>query len=239
MVDPSAPPWTAATPRGSTSRRRNPFTRLSFGHAVMITAGLLAFLLNVLILRDEGGGVEVPVAAHAIPAGSRLATTDVSYRYVDAAGPFVDRALSRERLANLLGQVVVRDVDAGAPLMADDLRPVATPDGQRAMSIPISPDRAVGAALHVGDRIDVMLVQGSRSRFVASGIEVLAVTAGSRGLSGSGFGLTVSVSPVQALVISAALDSGSIHLLRSTGLPAYRGYPAIRETRLPALGSGS
>ena len=239
MVDPNASEWTAVTPRSPATRRRSPFSRLSFGHAVMITAGLLAFLLNVLILRDGGEAVDVPVAAHAIPAGSRLAGADVSYRRVDADGPFVERALSRERLASLFGQVVVRDVEAGAPLMADDLRPVATPDGQRAMSIPISPDRAVGAALHVGDRIDVMLAQGSRSRFVASGIEVLAVTASNRGLSGSGFGLTVSVSPVQALLISSALDSGSIHVLRSTGLPAYRGYPAIRETRLPALGPGS
>ena len=239
MVDPNAPAWTAVTPGGGTSRRRGLFSRLSFGHAVMITAGLLALLLNVLILRDEGEAVDVPVAAHAIPAGSRLDSADVSYRYVDADGPFVDRALSRERLASLFGQVLVRDVEAGAPLMADDLRPVATPDGQRAMSIPISPDRAVGAALHVGDRIDVMLVQGSRSRFVASGIEVLAVTVSTRGLSGSGFGLTVSVSPVQALLIASALDSGSVHVLRSTGLPAYRGYPALREHRLPALGSSS
>jgi len=239
MVDPDAPAWTAATPRAPTSRRRSPFSRLSFGHAVMITAGLLAFLLNVLILREEGEAFDVPVAARAIPAGSRLESTDVSYRYVDADGPFVDRALSRERLASFFGQVVVRGVEAGAPLMADDLRPVAAPDGQRAMSIPIAPDRAVGAALHVGDRIDVMLVQGTRSRFIASGIEVLAVTASSHGLSGSGFGLTVAVSPVQALLIASALDSGSVHVLRSTGLPAYRGYPAIRETRLPALGQGS
>ena len=239
MVNPNAPAWTAAAPRGPTSRRRNPFSRLSFGHAVMITAGLLAFLLNVLILRDEGEAVDVPVAAHAIPAGSRLDRTDVSYRSVDADGPFVDRVLSRERLANLFGQVVVRDVEAGAPLMADDLRPVATPDNQRAMSIPISPDRAVGAALHVGDRIDVVLVEGTSSRFVASGIEVLAVAASTRGLSGSGFSLTVSVSPVQALLITSALDSGSVHVLRSTGLPAYRGYPALRETGLPAMGSSS
>ncbi len=238
MVDPGAPAW-AAAPRGPTSRRRSPFSRLSFGHAVMITAGLLAFLLNVLILRDEDAAIDVPVAAHAIPAGSRLDSSDISYRHVDPDGAFVDRALSRERLAHFFGQVVVRDVAAGAPLMEDDLRPIATPDGQRAMSIPISPDRAVGAALHVGDRIDVMLVQGGTSRFVASGVEVLAVTVGTRGLSGSGFGLTVSVSPVQALLIASALDSGSVHVLRSTGLPAYRGYPAIREARLPALGSGS
>lgn len=239
MVDPNAPAWTPAARRGSTSRRRSPFSRLSFGHAVMITAGLLAFLLNVLILREKGEAVDVPVAAHAIPAGSRLDRTDVSYRYVDAEGPFVDRALSRERLANLFGQVVVRDVEAGAPLMADDLRPVATPNNQRAMSIPISPDRAVGAALHVGDRIDVVLVQGTSSRFVASGIEVLAVASGARGLSGSGFSLTVSVSPAQALLIASALDSGSVHVLRSTGLPAYRGDPALQGAGLPGLGSSS
>ena len=239
MVDAQAPDWTAAAPRDTASRRRSLASRLSFGHAVMISAGLLAFLLNVMLLRDGGVFVDVPVAARAIPAGSRLASADVSYRSVDAEGPFVERALSPEQLASRLGRVVVRDIAAGAPLMADDLRPVPATGGQRAMSIAIAPERAAGAALGVGDRVDVMLVQSGSSRFVATGVEVLATTSGGGGISGSGFGLTLAVSPAQALVIAAALDSGTVHLLRSTGLAAQRGHPGIREDRSPVVEPGS
>ena len=235
MANTKSQAWPAAA-RGPSSLKRSPFSRLSFGHAVMITAGLLAFLLNVLILRDGGDTVEVALAARSIPAGTRLESADISYRSVDAQGAFVDRALSREHVASLVGQVVVRDVAAGAPLMAGDLRPVSGSGGQRAMSIPISSDRAVGAALQVGDRIDVMLVEGTRSRFVATGIEVLAVGRDARRLSESGFGLTVAVTPVQALLIASALDSGTVHLLRSTGFAADRGNPAVRQIMPPGLG---
>ncbi|MXX65211.1 MAG: Flp pilus assembly protein CpaB [Acidimicrobiia bacterium] len=213
------------------------FSRLSFGHAVMIIAGLLAFLLNVLVLREEVELVEVLVAAHNLSAGSRMESGDITYRSVDSDGAFTDRALTLGRETTLIGQVIVRDIPAGAPLMASDLRPVATPDEQRAMSIAISPDRAVGAALDIGDRVDVLLVENQASRFIVTGIEILAV--GSRDQNRSGWGLTVEVSPVQAMLIAAALESGTVHLLRSTGLPPYRNYPAIRDHRLPLVASGS
>jgi len=203
----------------------------------MIVAGLLAFLLNVLVLREEGDLVEVLVAAHHLSAGSRMESGDITYRAVDADGAFTERGLTLGRETALIGQVIVRDIPAGAPLMSGDLRPVATPDEKRAMSIAISPDRAVGAALEIGDRVDVLLVENQTGRFVVTGIEILAV--GSRDQNRSSWGLTVGVSPVQALLIAAALESGTVHLLRSTGLPPYRNYPAIRDDRLPPVALGS
>ena len=198
--------------------RRSPFSRLSFGHVVMISAGLLAFLLNVLILRSKGETVEVSVAAQPIPAGSRLQVGDVGYRSVDAEGPFVDRILSRETIAAFFGQVVIRDIDSGDPLLADDLRPAAAPGPGRAMSIPIAPDHAVGAALYVGDRVDVIAVEDLESRFVATAIEVLDVAIGGSRTSGERFGVTVAVSEEEALAIAGALDRGTVHLIRSTGV---------------------
>lgn len=209
----------AAAAEGGKLPKRSPLSRLSFGHVVMISAGLLAFLLNVLIIRDGGETAEVPVAAQAIGAGSRLETRDIAYEQVDAGGPLSDRALSRQTVSPLMGHVVIRDIDPGALLLADDLRPPAAPGDARAMSIPVGADRAVGAALYRGDRIDVVTVDEG-SRFIASGIEVLAVSVDSNRVSGGGFWVTVAVSRSQALAIAEAVDQGSIHLLRSTGVPS-------------------
>ncbi len=206
----------AAPAEGGRLPKRSPLSRLSFGHLVMISAGLLAFLLNVLIIRDRGETVEMPVAAQAVRSGSRLETGDIAYESVDAEGPWADRALSRQELSVMIGNVAVRDIAAGAPLLADDLRPAAAPGGARAMSIPAA-DQAAGPAFYPGDRIDVITVSEGRSRFIASGVEVLAVSASGSGISSGGYGVTAAVSRAQALAIAEALDRGSIHLLRSTG----------------------
>ena len=203
----------ASKPGGAKVARRSPFSRLSFGHVVMISAGLLAFLLNVYIIRSRGETVEVLVAAQPITAGSRLGSQDIAYQFVDADGPFVDRVLSRENVTPLFGHVVVRDVDSGAPLMADDLRPAAAPGDGRAMSIPIAADHAVGAALYVGDRVDVIAVDEGEGRFVATGIEVLDVAVGASRPASDRFGVTVAVSEVEALAIAGALDRGTVHLI--------------------------
>ena len=207
----------APVSEGASVAKRRLLSRLSFGHVVMICAGLLAFLLNVLIVRDRGEMVEVPVAARPIPAGSRLAARDIGFAQVDAAGPFLDRVLSRDSITPLLGDVVVRDIGSGDPLMANDLRPVSASGGGRAMSIPIPPDHAVGAALHVGDRVDVIAVDRGESSFVADGIEVLHVTHGDSRPAADRFAVTVAVTEAEALAIAGALDRGPVHLLRSTG----------------------
>ena len=62
----------------------------------------------------------------------------------------------------------------------------------------------------------MIAVNEGRSRLIASGIEVLAVSGGGQ-TAGNGSGVTVAVSRAQALAIAEALDRGSIHLLRSTG----------------------
>lgn len=207
----------AAVSEGASVAKRRLLSRLSFGHVVMICAGLLAFLLNVLIVRDRGETVEVPVATRPIPAGSRLVARDIGFARVDAAGPFVDRVLSRDGITPFLGDVVVRDIGSGDPLMSADLRPVSAAGGGRAMSIPIAPDYAVGAALHVGDRVDVIAVDRGESSFVADGIEVLHVTHRDSRPVGDRFAVTVAVTQAEALAIAGALDRGPVHLLRSTG----------------------
>ncbi len=200
--------------------RRSPFSRVSAGHVVMIMAGLLALLLNVLLLRSRGETVEVLVASHAISAGSRLVADDLSPVSVESGGPFVNRVLTEESADPLLGYVVVRDIAAGAPLISDDLRAPAFAENERAMSIPISSDHAVGAGLYVGDRVDVIAVEEGSSRFVGTAIEVIDVRFGGGRTSGDDLEVVVVVSPTEALAIAGALDGSAVHLIRSTGLDA-------------------
>lgn len=207
----------ASTPIRAKGLRRSPLSRLSFGHVVMIAAGLLAFLLNVYLVRSKDETMEVVVAARPISAGSRLGLDDLSSELVEAGGPFVDRIISGDAVDQLIGYVVVRDIAAGAPMMSDDLRLPASSDGRRAMSIPILSDHAVGGALHVGDRVDVISAEKGQGRFVAVAIEVLDVSAGDSRSSGDRLGVVVAVSEAEALAIAGALDGSAVHLVRSTG----------------------
>lgn len=209
-------------PDSDSAPRRSPFSRLSFGHVIMIVAGLLALILNVALLRSSDDTVEVLVAGNAISAGSRLVVADIEFASIAADSPFVDRILSRTTVESLLGQIVTRDIAAGAPLLADDLRPGAAPDAGRAMSIPIAPAQAVAADLRRGDRIDVISVVDGQATFIATSIEVLAVAEAGEGrfANTSDFSVTVAVDDLTALAIAGALDGSEIHVIRSTGAPA-------------------
>ena len=120
--------------------RRNPLSRLSFGHVIMIAAGLLAFLLNVALLRSSDESVQVLVAGNDISAGSRLVAADIGSVFIVADSPFIGRVVSPETVNALLGQIVMRDISEGSPLLADDMRASAAPGRRKGHEYP---DRAV------------------------------------------------------------------------------------------------
>lgn len=100
----------AAAAEGGKLPRRSPLSRLSFGHVVMISAGLLAFLLNVLIIRDGGETVEVSVAA---PGDRRRQPSRNRGHLLRAGGrrgaPFRPGAVPAV-VSPLVGHVVIRDI---------------------------------------------------------------------------------------------------------------------------------
>ncbi len=206
---------------------------------MMIAAGLLAFMLNVLILRNQGEMVEISVATQPIASGSRLRAEDIGYLFADAGGPLADRVLTRDTIERFIGHVVVHRIESGDPLMANDLKSPADSHSARAMSIPISADHAVGAALHAGDRIDVISVDDGASWFVATDIEILAVAVDRSRSSSARLGITVAVSAEEALAITAALDRGAVHLVRSTGAAPIDVATAQQVPPLPMWDAGS
>ena len=99
------------------------------------------------------------------------------------------------------------------------LVPPATHAGLRLMSVPVTAEHAAGASIVAGDRIDVISVVDGVAGFVAEALEVIAVSESDQGaLSvGTGYFVVVAVEPSEALALAAAIESGSLDLVRATG----------------------
>lgn len=204
--------------------KRSPLSRISFGHVLMVLAGLFAVIFNLLLLR--GGEIEdsVVVAERALPAGTRVTAEDFAFVSAPVDGSLAERFVIEERVGELIGLVMSRSVAAGDPVFIDDVRPEAAPDAGRAMSVPIEPNQAVAGALTRGDRIDIVSVVDGVSRFIVTGAEVLAVPASADGRLGTStvgdWSVTIAVDDGEALAVALALDQGDVHVIRSTGAEA-------------------
>ncbi|MGH8874645.1 MAG: SAF domain-containing protein, partial [Acidimicrobiia bacterium] len=198
-------------------RLRGILSRVSAGHVLIVLAGLLAVLLNLAVLRSQDDARLVAVAAVDIPVGSTVAAGQLRLAEVDAAPDVLARLVSD--LGSLEGQIAVRPIAAGALVARDDLRPAAAPLGLRAMSVPVPVEHAAGGELRAGDRVDVIQVVDGVPGYVVAGAEVLSVPDRQAGplASTGGYFVVVAVDADTALALAAALDQGSIEVVRSTG----------------------
>lgn len=201
------------------SAGRQMLSRVRLGHVVMVLAALFALLLNLVVLQDNRDTIEVAVAATDISAGTTLAEAHVRTAEIPADEVLAARLVKADAIDNWVGQLTTRPIDGGDPILTSDLLVVATRDGLRAMSIPIDQTQAVGGSIAVGDAVDVVLVVDGLATYIAIDVQVLGVPdAGQNALGArTGYAPTVAVTATEALRIAAALDSGTVHLVRSTG----------------------
>jgi Flp pilus assembly protein CpaB len=199
---------------------------VSTGHVVMILAGALGVLLTLSVLRAADNTRPMLAAARDIPAGTvidahALRTTSV---HVDAS--VQSTLFDGATLDSLRGQVAVEHIATGALLTRNAVRDATERDAPRAMSFPIPRSRAVGGALVVGDRVDVLSVHRTtgRSGYVATDVQVVAFsTRGSGPLQGSDdASVTVAIDAESAARIASALEVGTITLVRATGATPLR-----------------
>lgn len=200
-------------------RRRNPLTRLTASHLLMVLAAVLAFATNLMVLRGQEETRPAVVAANRIEAGRIIIGTDLSLAEVDVDDGLFATLLPWQQSQALVGMVAARTIESGHLLGTDDLRPASAPLGQRAISIPIQIEHAVGGSLITGDRIDLISVAEMGPQYVLVGAEVLEVPSTARGsLTGAtGFYIVVAVDDQQALAVAEAIGSGGIEIVRSTG----------------------
>ncbi|MDJ0961449.1 MAG: hypothetical protein QNJ88_12385 [Acidimicrobiia bacterium] len=214
--------------------RRPWLARLNVGHIVMVLAGLLAFLLVLVVLRERGETVQIAVAAQQIDAGTQLQRTDIRYAsFTDVDEQLLQTFVSAEAVETAIaeGWIAARTIGAGAALTSSDFRLEAAGSGLRAMSLPVASAHAVNGAIVAGDRIDIIAVDRGIAQYVAVDVEVIAVSATS-GSSRSGFALTVAVDDLTSLRLAAAINSASIEVVRSTGAS-----PADADATYPAPGT--
>lgn len=177
----------------------------------------------------------VLVAATDIPAGARVedGMVRVSHLPAPAIHPhaLTGAAQARGRVARqaiVRGEQILAERLAGGP----DAAAVSLEDGERALFVPLGPDRAYPASfLHPGERVDLILVadpgagEDGLARLLLAGVKVLAVHAERQGAFGRDEaiqGVTVAVDAAQAERLAFAVEQGRIHILAG-GTPGDRG----------------
>ncbi|MEA2000359.1 MAG: SAF domain-containing protein [Actinomycetota bacterium] len=201
------------------SIRRNLLSRVRLGHIVMALAALLALLFNLAVLRGNQATSEVVVATGDIRAGTALTMSHFDVAEVPADDLLSGRFVPATAMEQTVGKLATRSIAAGDPILESDLRSVENRGGLRAMSIPIDQTRAVSGNLAMGDSVDIVLVVDGIATYIATGIEVIDIPHDGTNALGArtGYAPTVAVDATQALRIVAALDTGDVHIIRSTG----------------------
>ncbi len=201
-----------------TRRSRN----LSFGHVLMLIAGVIGFGLTMLVLNQDSQTVQVAVAVDDLPTGTDL--TEGAFEITDfpANSEFGTQFATAERLAGE-SMRLVQPVAAGAPIPLTAL--VASGGGaeRSEFSVPVQSDKLPGGGLAIGDRVHVLAVISQSgttySTFVATDVEVVAVPGSGRsgalaGTTGGDF-VTIALTEDQLLTVTAAQGLGDLELART------------------------
>ena len=211
----------AGASRVGLPRRRALAGRLSTGHVVMVLAGVLGVLFTLNVLRAADHTRPILAAARDIAPGTVISSRSVRVVRVHVDDQVLATLFDASELDALRGRVAVSHMSAGALVSRDEVRAAASGDAPRAMSFPIPRSRAVGGALVIGDRVDVLSVRRTtgQSAYVATDVQVLAFSARASGpLQGSDdASVTIAIDADSAGRIASALETGSITLVRATG----------------------
>jgi Flp pilus assembly protein CpaB len=187
----------------------------------MVLAGALGVLLTLSVLRAADDTHPMLAAARDIAPG-----TVIDSRALRVTSVHVDAAVGATlfdgtALESLNGRVAVEHISAGSLVARTSVRTATAGGVPRAMSFPIPRSRAVGGAVVVGDRVDVLAVRRNtgRSGYVATDVQVLAFSSrGSGPLEGSDdASVTIAVDSDAATRVASALEVGTITLVRATG----------------------
>lgn len=194
--------------------------RLSASHFLIAIVVVLAFLLNLFALQQRDATTLVAVAEGALNVGTPISPNNLRMVSVPTDLEGLESLVEQSDLVGLDGWVLASPVADGGLIQSAALVEPGSPDGLRTMGLPLPVEHAAGGTLNPGDRIDVIAVKDGAARFVVADVEVVAVSDATSGFGGAGdYYLVVAVDSEQALALAAALDSGAMEVIRSTGAP--------------------
>jgi pilus assembly protein CpaB len=174
------------------------------------------------VLSEARATTLVWAAARDLPANSTLSPADLEPVAVKLPSELLARYAPAATVVT--GELTIRSLRRGELLPALSLAPANTTSGISSISIPVSPEHAVGGALSPGDRVDVYATFDAadvraRTTSILRNAEVSDVVEAS-GLVVGGeatVGIVVSTSPSKAAAIAFALRTGEIDVVRTIG----------------------
>jgi Flp pilus assembly protein CpaB len=211
--------------RSKPPRRRRPelAERITLNVVVGVVAALLAFVLAAALLADRRETITIAVANQQIAAGTPLTADLVSSEQVPSNVGFSGELLPFDRVV-AGGLVAARTVQPGEPLALSAVGESDSTAPRRVMSIPLEAWQAANGDIEVGDQVDVIVTtreEGSRYVLTAAAVVGRSSAGESGGLVGgastSDLVITVEVNSDQALDLAAAIEAGTITVVRSTG----------------------
>ena len=186
--------------------------RLAAPHVLMVTSGLLAFVLVYVISSDQVQTVPIAVAAHDLQPGQEVDAASIERLDVPASLgeriglPPGDLLQFEEPLT------VARTVSRGMPIRSVDVAD-RSPSSSRLLALPLELPVSFAEWIAPGDRVDLVSVVDGEAVFVATSVLIAAIDAGS-GIGRRDMSLTLAVEPGQELAIVAASDRGGLHVVR-------------------------
>lgn len=187
--------------------------------AALFTVALVAGW-NVLGAADSG--VAVWAVTRDLPEGARLSSGDIHQVDVRMPPSQLGRYLGATRAVQ--GDILLRPVRQGELVAAAWVTDAGPSASLRSVTIPVTPDHAVGGALVPGDRVDVFATLApeqarARTELLVEGAEVeaLATTGGLVVEGQSLVGLTLSVPPEDVAKIVFAIRTAEIDVVRMEG----------------------
>lgn len=199
-------------------------SRLTLAHALMVLAGLMTFILVSAVLNDRRETVQVLIATVSAPAGSEASALALEPLEVPVNHPLSSQFAVTGSVQGT--ERIARDVEAGQPLLSNDLLEPELRIGVRTFAVPVEDLVLRGLGLRVSDRVDIIGQAADGTVYFV--VTDVVVSSRSQLGSDSGFAsvtdgfVTIEVSDSEALAISAALREAEVDVVRSTGAEAVK-----------------
>lgn len=205
---------------GTSQQARRPVRRrLSASHVLIGLVVIAAFTLNLLALRQRDETVLVAVAGERLTTGSPLSLSALEFIPVSSSFEALDTLIGEASSEAIEGWFLRRTLEPGDLVELGALEPEGSSYGLRAMSVPVRVEHAAGGTLVIGDHVDVISVDDGASSYVAEDLEVIGLPDGDTTGLGSlrEYHILLTVGEEESLAIAAAIDSGSLEIVRATG----------------------
>jgi Flp pilus assembly protein CpaB len=191
------------------------------------TLGLILFCLALLagqrVMAQSASTVRVWEATRDLGPNSTLASGDLRLADVHLSSDMLQRYAAASK--DVMGSTLVRAVAAGEILPLSSLASDASAAQAKSMTLPVTPEHAVGGQLRPGDRVDIFASFDSgdvsaRTTLVARSVAVIdIVNQGGFGIAdGSMVGITVAVAPSDAPRLAFASHNADFDVVRVNGV---------------------